>query len=1561
VLDVPIDIIIPVYKGYQSTRDCVASVLATLPANANLIIVNDASPEARLAACFDAWAQDERVRILHNSRNMGFVGSVNRAMAQSGNDVLLLNSDTLVPAGWLEVIQAAAQANLKAATVTPFSNNATVCSYPRFCHDNPLLPECDVAAMQQYCQKANAGLTLELPTAVGFCMFIRRTALDQVGLFDEQAFGRGYGEENDFCIKASQAGWTHLLAADCFVFHQGSVSFADDKAQLTQAAEAVINQRHPHFFAEVQAFVERDPVRSLRQRIDTAIAADGGPPARALQSIRAQEDEPQTTENSMNEIPVPSEAVELSPKQAQLLDEFARDNAKKVLFITHAWGGGVEQHINLLRRIVPARIIVLRGCGEGVAELSMLADDGTEITIKLGGFNSGATEYGLSLLRQLQFDRVHLHHVHGWSVDIVALIQALALPLDITLHDYYLISPRYHQTDGGAVCDDASWPTSDSQWRALMAPLAEMAERIIAPSMSVQWAVEAVYPAAKYCFKVHPQRVEAAAAVKKVLLLGSLSPEKGLAVAEQVATLAASDAPNLAFELIGFTTDPTSAPLSMTGDYAEEDLPRLIAEQKPDVIWFPAQVPETYCFTLSHALAYGGPIVASDIGALTERLNNVTNALLVKPNADAATWLQALIKATAAKPTVGRLVSDNLDEYASWYMQSVSKVAEHNPVDTLALLACVRAFCQPPLPADRPIKSLLYFAARTRHSGVMQEVERRLATLPDDEAEVASMYELRQIHAQHVQLVEEHQNYKARTEVALNAAEQGWALSEDNLARAQDNISELQSQARDAQRQLDHNEALITGLNTHVASLDAQVQQLIGERDALLASFSWRVTRPLRVLKRALVKTPYVLKRLTRHVARPASYKRVVGMLARGQWRELCGRVGQEADIALAQESAQRQTATVNVNPELLNEQPMVLAPLTLATAAKPVLSIVIPVYGQHETTYACLTSIAEHPPSVPYEVVIADDCSPDEPAAEALSMVSGIRIYTAEQNQGFVGNMNAGAEFSRGEYLVLLNNDTVIAPNAFDHLLETFTQHDRVGLVGAKLLNRDGTLQEAGGIIWRDGSGWNYGRDQNAQDPRFNYVRDVDYCSGAALAIKREVFLQLGGFDTYYAPAYYEDTDLAFRVRDNGLRVLYQPAAEIYHLEGVSHGRDESSGVKAYQVTNGKKFFKRWQSVLQHHAENAVAPDNEAHRTTRGNVLVVDACMLTPDQDSGSLRMLNLLKLIQAEGYHVTFVADNLEYREKPVKALQAAGIEVLHNQWAGSVRKVLRKRGEHLSAVLISRHYIASQYTALVRTYAPNAKLIFDTVDLHFMREEREFELSGDTALKAQSVNTKRQELELINQCDVTLVVSEFEKTLLTELTPEATVEIVSNIHSHSPERPGYEQREGILFVGGFRHPPNIDAIQWYATEVLPHIQQLLPGVKTSVIGSHMPEAIKALGSEDLIMRGFVEDIEPELQRARVSIAPLRYGAGVKGKVNEAMNYGIPVVATACAVEGMHAQSGVDCLIAESGKGFAEAIAKVYRDAELWRKVSQGGIDNLNAHFSPQAAAPAVRRILP
>ncbi|HET8585052.1 MAG TPA: glycosyltransferase, partial [Casimicrobiaceae bacterium] len=634
------------------------------------------------------------------------------------------------------------------------------------------------------------------------------------------------------------------------------------------------------------------------------------------------------------------------------------------------------------------------------------------------------------------------------------------------------------------------------------------------------------------------------------------------------------------------------------------------------------------------------------------------------------------------------------------------------------------------------------------------------------------------------------------------------------------------------------------------------------------------------------------------------------------------------------------------------------IAALDVRASPAPVVSIVIPAFGEALLTYSCLASIARHTRGE-FEVIVVDDASP-EPLAAALAGVRGVRFERNDRNVGFIATCNRGAELARGDLLVFLNNDTLVTEGWLDALQSTFREHADAGLVGAKLVYPDGRLQEAGGIVWRDASAWNDGRDGDAAAPAYNYLREVDYCSGACLAIPRELFRALGGFDARYAPAYYEDVDLAFRVREAGRRVYYQPAAKIVHFEGRTSGTDVTQGVKRHQAINRDVFAARWSATLAQHAQNGVRPGIERDRYASRRMLVIDACMLTPDQDAGSVRMQALLEIATELRCKVTFVADNLEHREPYVSELARRGVEVLFHPYVRSIPELLVTRGREFDEIVVSRHYVAARHLDTIRQAAPQARVVFDTVDLHFLREERLAALNGGYAAGVAARAKRNEELALIAKADVTLVVSDAEQDVLRELAPSSRVMRVSTIHEPADEIAPWEGRQGLLFVGGFQHPPNVDAMRWYAQDVLPHVRRLLPGVKTYVIGSRMTASIEALASDDLVVLGYVPDIAPYLASCRVSISPLRYGAGVKGKINTAMSYGLPVVATTPSVEGMHLRDGDDVLVADTPQAFAAAVARLHEDRALWERLSRGGLANIERHFSRAVARKAIAELL-
>jgi glycosyltransferase involved in cell wall biosynthesis len=362
-------------------------------------------------------------------------------------------------------------------------------------------------------------------------------------------------------------------------------------------------------------------------------------------------------------------------------------------------------------------------------------------------------------------------------------------------------------------------------------------------------------------------------------------------------------------------------------------------------------------------------------------------------------------------------------------------------------------------------------------------------------------------------------------------------------------------------------------------------------------------------------------------------------------------------------------------------------------------------------------------------------------------------------------------------------------------------------------------------------------------------------------------------------------------------------------------------------------------------------------HRRQR-QILIVDALTPQPDRDSGSLRLVNLMRLLVAEGAHVVFLPANRSADGAYTEALQQLGVECWHAPHMPGIPAWLREQGPRFDVAMVSRHYVAAEFVPLLRKHAPRARLLFDTVDLHYLRERRAAELADDAAAVRAAARTRDLELGLIARADATLVVSEVERSLLADDAPQADVRVLSNLHETAAPGPAWAQRRDLLFVGGFRHPPNVDAVLWFAREVFPHLRASAPAMQFHCIGGDVPSEVLALaGIDGVRIHGHVPDLQPWLDRSRVSVAPLRYGAGVKGKVNQAMAHGLPVVATTPAVEGMHLRAGDDVLVADDAAAFAAAVLRLHGDEALWNRIAANGRDNVARHFSMDAARGVVR----
>ncbi len=790
------------------------------------------------------------------------------------------------------------------------------------------------------------------------------------------------------------------------------------------------------------------------------------------------------------------------------------------------------------------------------------------------------------------------------------------------------------------------------------------------------------------------------------------------------------------------------------------------------------------------------------------------------------------------------------------------------------------------------------------------------------------------------------------------------------LNEMEQNLVQARHELEQARLERDRLERVNLQQRSELANLEQRRVQLEHHLAVVLNSKSWRMTRPIRFATR-------LLRKLLTHqawnpLAWPALVSRFVHSIRTLGWRQTLARLHHQPVPGLTEPS----DATTHADSDCeASDEPSALAPdaqeqshsldgVHFPDSKAPLASIVIPVYNKVELTRACLDSIARTPSDIDYEVIVVDDCSSDRTEA-FLSECSGILALRNEVNSGFIDTCNRGAEQARGEFVIFLNNDTTVKPGWLDALISTFRSDPEAGVVGAKLVYPDGRLQEAGGIIFNDASGWNYGRNESADRPQYSFVSEADYVSGACLAVRRADFIELGGFDTRFRPAYYEDTDLCFQMRARGKKVMVQPAATIVHHEGATSGTDESGGVKRYQVVNREKFRDKWADVLADHPPPE--PDfsrrdpirHARFRRFRRRMLLIDAVTPQPDHDSGSVRIVAMMTLFRAMGYQVSFMPENRLSVDGYSEDLQQAGIEVLCAPHVATLEPWLAEHGSDLDLVVVSRHYVLAPMLKMIRHYCPHAFLVFDTVDLHFLREEREAEVTGSDSVAEQARATRREELALIEASDATLVVSPVEQELLNGLLPDADVRVVSNIHDvHGSDR-GWQERNGLMFVGGFQHLPNVDAARWLVNEIFPLVRSEVPDVELHLIGSRMPSEILSINAPGVRVHGFVEDLEPFLDGCRVSVAPLRYGAGVKGKVNQAMSHGLPVVATTCAAEGMFLEHGKDVLVADDAAAFAREVVRAHQDRELWEQLSRGGLSNVERHFSRAAARHALEGI--
>jgi GT2 family glycosyltransferase len=606
-----------------------------------------------------------------------------------------------------------------------------------------------------------------------------------------------------------------------------------------------------------------------------------------------------------------------------------------------------------------------------------------------------------------------------------------------------------------------------------------------------------------------------------------------------------------------------------------------------------------------------------------------------------------------------------------------------------------------------------------------------------------------------------------------------------------------------------------------------------------------------------------------------------------------------------------------------------------------PLVSIVITVNQPLCYIYNTLLSIQNMGTlSFNFEIIVIDEGSTSNVQAFFEDNTEGTTYFRSENATNF-SSWTIGAQHAKGKLICFLTDTVLVTKGWLKSLVQTLDD-SKVGAAGSKIINRNGLLLHAGGILYSDCSHHDYGKDSHPEHPNYNYVRETDYCSGSAIMFRKDEFLQLQKKNQAPLSQFLKDIDSSMGIRFLlGKKVVYQPLSRVIHNGPVQQrsSKDDAS------------FKHKWGTyLLSNPISNDIEMDSRRYQSGK-TILFIDDVIPASDQDSGSNRLLKIMRIVRSLGYHVIYVPNDGNKRGQYFHEMVQEGFEVLYRfpNRKGMI-VVLLNILRFVDAAWLCKPHNNELFSFIFNT-RKDCIWIYDTIDLHYLRLQREATLSGNEKLLSLAMSTKQIEISIAKKAKITIAITEDEKILLDQEGIK-NVFIIPNIHdtnSAAHLRPAYENRNGLLFIGGYLHKPNIDAAEWLVKKIMPRVWKVDPTIKLTLLGSNPTAQILSYQSENILVPGYIMDVSSYFENNRVFVAPLRFGAGMKGKIGQSLEYNLPIVSTAIGVEGMDLIDNNTVVLANTEMEFAEKILHLYKNKDLWELIAKNSVVALQK-FSPE-----------